>query len=85
MTVSGDPSRCHCEERWRRSNPAFARKIEFLEPVQAVSTCPVPPQKILRFMFHPNQFHNSRRLTPLEGRIAIVTDAGWMRWTRMRF
>jgi hypothetical protein len=59
--------------------PAFglARKIEFLEPVQADLPCPVPLQKIFPFRFFANHFHNSRRLNPLEGRIAIVTDAGW--------
>jgi hypothetical protein len=32
--------------------------------------------KIFRFAPDPNQIHDSRRLVPLEGRIAIVTDAG---------
>ena len=32
--------------------------------------------KIFRFAPDPNQLHDSRRLVPLEGRIAIVTDAG---------
>jgi hypothetical protein len=27
---------------------------------------------------------NSRHPTPQEGRIAIVTDGGWVRWTRQR-
>ena len=30
-----------------------------------------------RFAICPNHFYIPRRLTPLEGRIAIVTDAGW--------
>jgi hypothetical protein len=55
----------------------LARKTEFPEADQSDLACPVPLEKIFRFMFHPNQFHKSRRLTPLEGRIAIVTDAGW--------
>jgi hypothetical protein len=33
-------------------------------------------QKFFLFSFHANQFPNPRRPTPLEGRIAIVTNAG---------
>jgi hypothetical protein len=33
-------------------------------------------EKIFRFSFDPNHFTYCRRLVPLEGRIAIVTDAG---------
>src|SRR5712692_7395267 len=39
-------------------------------------SCPAPFAKIFRFRPDPNQIHNSRRLVPHEGRIAIVTDAG---------
>jgi hypothetical protein len=34
----------------------LARKIEFPEPDQAVSTCPVPLEKIFGFSFYPNHF-----------------------------
>jgi hypothetical protein len=37
---------------------------------------PVPFPKIFPFAPDPNQFYISRCLVPLEGRIAIVTDAG---------
>ena len=39
--------------------------------------CPAPYAKIFLFPIAPNQFYNPARLTPTEGRIAIVTDAGW--------
>jgi hypothetical protein len=38
--------------------------------------CPVSFAKIFRFPFDPNQLHMFGRLVPLEGRLAIVTDAG---------
>ena len=40
---------------------------------------PVQPlfKKYFIFPFHANHLHNFRRLTPHEGRFAIVTDAGW--------
>jgi hypothetical protein len=38
--------------------------------------CPAPVAKIFRFPFDPNQLHMFGRLVPLEGRLAIVTDAG---------
>ncbi len=46
-------------------------------PVFGVSGCPAPSQK--RFLFpRPRETsYESRRLVPHEGRIAIVTDAGW--------
>jgi len=56
---------------------ASARSAWFVEPDQAVSTCPVPSPKIFPFAPDPNHFHNSRHPVPHEGRIAIVTDAGW--------
>ena len=37
-------------------------------------TCPVLLAKIFRFRSHPNQSHNSARLTADEGRFAIVTN-----------
>src|ERR1700678_3566743 len=39
--------------------------------------CPVPLAKIFRFPSDPNHIYNSRRSVPMQGRIAIVTDAGW--------
>ena len=36
-----------------------------------------PFAKIFLFSPDPNHFYIRRRLTPTEGRIAIVTDAGW--------
>src|SRR5437867_10728263 len=38
--------------------------------------CPAPFAKIFLFSPEANQFTDSHRLVPLEGRIAIVTDAG---------
>ena len=38
--------------------------------------CPAPLAKIFLFSRTPNQNYMIRRPTPLEGRIAIVTDAG---------
>jgi len=38
---------------------------------------PVLLEKIFPFPSYPNHFYIRRRLVPLEGRIAIVTDAGW--------
>jgi len=43
---------------------------------QLDSTCPVPFAKIFRFVFYPNHIYNPRRSVPMQGRIAIVTDAG---------
>jgi hypothetical protein len=49
---------------------------EFLEQLQSDLGRPVFLEKILSFRFCPNQLHIRSRLVPLEGRIAIVTDAG---------
>jgi hypothetical protein len=80
-TQSACASIAVCEvDRFRgRLNPSYgpARNGEFVEPDQADLPCPVASSKIFPFSLHPNQGHNARRLTPLEGRIAIVTDAGW--------
>jgi hypothetical protein len=43
---------------------------------QADLPCPVLPAKRNLFRPDPKDFYNSPRLVPLEGRIAIVTDAG---------
>jgi hypothetical protein len=50
---------------------------EFVEPVQSDASSPVLFEKILLFSSDPNQIYKPRRLVPHEGRIAIVTDAGW--------
>ena len=44
--------------------------------VGVVISCLAPLEKIFRFAPDANQFTDSHRLVPLEGRIAIVTDAG---------
>jgi hypothetical protein len=49
---------------------------DFLEQVQSDLGRPVPFAKIFCFASDPNQIYIPRRLVPLEGRIAIVTDAG---------
>jgi hypothetical protein len=36
-----------------------------------------PDRKNISVFPNPNQSYNSRRPTPQEGRIMIVTDAGW--------
>ncbi len=51
--------------------------------VRAANFCPAPREKIFRFPAPPNQFY-PRSTHPTEGRVAIVTSAGWMRWTRLR-
>ena len=43
---------------------------------QADLGCPALFAKIFQFPLDPNQNYKPRRPTPLEGRIAIVTDAG---------
>ena len=35
------------------------------------------PQKYSYFSFDPNHFYIRHRSVPMQGRIAIVTDAGW--------
>ena len=44
--------------------------------VGVVKSCLAPLEKIFRFAPDANQFTDSHRLVPPEGRIAIVTDAG---------
>ncbi len=43
---------------------------------KSLNCCPAPFAKIFPFPLYPNQIYMHRRPTPLEGRIAIVTDAG---------
>ena len=59
-----------------RASSGIARKIQFPQPDQAVSTCPVLSEKIFWFSETANHLYIRNRPTPLEGRIAIVTDAG---------
>jgi hypothetical protein len=49
----------------------------FVPDGQISESCPAPFAKIFRFAIYPNHFYIPRRLVPHEGRIAIVTDAGW--------
>jgi hypothetical protein len=49
----------------------FSRGINVICPVQSC------PQKYSHFSFDPNHFYIRRRSVPMQGRIAIVTDAGW--------
>src|SRR6185503_19142784 len=44
-------------------------------------TCRVPRAKIFCFRSHPNQSHNSARLTADEGRSRTSRTRGEMRWT----
>jgi hypothetical protein len=44
---------------------------------QISESCPAPFAKIFLFPPDPNHFYIVSRPTPHEGRIAIVTDAGW--------
>ena len=48
-------------------------------PVGQIGNLRVQPPFAKRFCFaaDPNQIYNSRYPVPLQGRIAIVTDAGW--------
>jgi hypothetical protein len=49
---------------------------EFLQADQSDLGCPVLFAKTFRFRSDPNQNYKPRRLVPLEGCIAIVTNAG---------
>jgi hypothetical protein len=53
-----------------RAEKKFSFGFNLIPPVQSLS------QKINPFPLTPNQIHISSHPTPLEGRIAIVTDAG---------
>ena len=44
--------------------------------VGGLCLCPVPFEKIFLFFRTPNQNYMIRHLVPLDGRIAIVTNAG---------
>jgi len=47
--------------RGKSGQPAFARKIEFLEAFQSDLPCPVPFEKILRFARRANHLYKSAR------------------------
>ena len=49
---------------------------------KSAKTCRAPRVKIFRFRSHPNQPHNSARLTADEGRWPSSRTCGEMRWTR---
>jgi hypothetical protein len=51
--------------------------IDLSEPSADLGfVCPAPFAKIFPFSLNPNHLYIPRCLVPLEGRIAIVTDAG---------
>ena len=54
----------------------LARRGRIVEPDQRDATCPVLLAKIFLFPSDANHLRICRRLVPLEGRLAIVTDAG---------
>jgi len=54
-----------------RQNAIFPRAFNVICPVQS------SPQKYFAFAVGQIIFKTSRRPAPQEGRIAIVTDAGW--------
>jgi hypothetical protein len=71
-----------CQAGEQISSQEHAPKRYFIEPDQRDLGRPVPFEKIFRLTRflaqsrRANQWLNSRRLVPVEGRIAIVTDAG---------
>ena len=62
--------RSHSLHERLREKSNFPSGIKLFLPVQSRA------KKFPAFPFFANHFHNSPRPTPLEGRIAIVTDAG---------
>ena len=59
--------------------PGAARSVDL--PVGqfanvGIRQCPAPIEKRFYFAANPNQIYKLRRPVPLQGRIAIVTDAG---------
>src|SRR5712664_4841847 len=69
-------------EVWSKRFPDYAEPViwrAFVRPCptgKSVNCCPAPFAKIFLFRLYPNHIYIARRLVPLEGRIAIVTDAG---------
>jgi hypothetical protein len=59
------------------SRPDYGPATRIFVPDGQISeSCPAPFSKIFLFSPDPNHFYTPRRLVP-QGRIAIVTDAGW--------
>src|SRR5450631_3604147 len=56
----------------------FARTGEFVETNQSDLGSPVPFAKIFRFTRRANHLYKFAHPTPQEGRIMIVTNAGWV-------
>src|SRR5437868_10781775 len=54
-----------------------ARKRRFDQPFQRDLGCPAAPSKIFRLTCRANQFYQLAVSSRQEGRIAIVTNAGW--------
>ena len=71
---------------YRRDNSLNcpARSAEFLEPNQSDPTGPASSEKTFRCRRRANHRYPFGHPPRQEGRIAIVTDAGWMRWTQRR-
>jgi hypothetical protein len=64
---------------WRAAKSELrrpARKNQFIEVFQADLPSPVPYKKIIRFAANPNHIDIPHRPVPIEGRFAIVTNAG---------
>jgi hypothetical protein len=58
-------------------NGDLLKQINLIVPDGQITICCLAPfAKIFGFSLYPNHFYIPRRLVPLEGRIAIVTDAG---------
>ena len=64
------------KSRFALSLQIYAKR-RFVKADQSDLPCPVRFAKTFPFQLWPNQIYIPRRLVPLEGRIAIVTDAGW--------
>src|SRR6266581_1395995 len=66
-----------CFVRFAPRNDSYAKTARRANHfVFSEMACPAPFAKIFLFRPEANQFTESCRLVPLEGRIAIVTDAG---------
>jgi hypothetical protein len=63
----------------RPANPpcGLMSKTDLSERLTLVICLSSQFSKQFPFSPYPNQIYNPRRLVPKEGRIAIVTDAGW--------
>ncbi len=76
----GRSVRTRARLRWtqqRHASPITAGQVGRFGPTGKSVNCCLPPfAKIFLFRLYPNHFYIHRRLAPLQGRIAIVTDAG---------